>query len=150
MKLKLTGWNAVLTLIVIVGLAIFRFETQTKTLESQGIQQVKNWLAAESTRVALPGMQKAMNDPQSNQDYLTNMSENLQSNNIKIVSITAHGSGSSIVARVEVRYKGKSPSDGMNVRYLRMKYSMVTGWKVVREASKWDYYMSAFGTPRPS
>ena len=150
MKLKLTGWNAVMAVIVMVGLVIFRFEIQSKTLESQGIQQVKNWLVAESTRVALPDMQKAMNDPGSNQDYLTNISEDLQSKNFKIVSITAHGSGSSIVARVEVRFKGKSPSDAMNVRYLRMKYSMVTGWKVVREASKWDYYMAAFSTPRPS
>jgi len=43
-----------------------------------------------------------------------------------------HGLGSHIVARVEVRYKGKSLSDGM-------KYSMLTDWVVGREASNWHY-----------
>lgn len=148
MKFKLTGWNAIIALVAVVGFAVFRFESQSKALESQGVEQVKNWLLAESTRAVLPSMEKAMKDPESNKNYLADVSKNLRKENFEIVSVTRHGLGSSIVARVEVRYKGQSPSDGMNVRYLRMKYSMVTGWIVIREASKWDYYLAVFGSPR--
>lgn len=148
MKFKLTGWNAIAALVVVAGFMVFRFESQSKALESQGVEQVRIWLMAESARAILPSMQKAMADPKGNEHYLTEAAKDLQSKNFQIVSVTRHGLGSSTVVRVEVRYKGKSPSDGMNVRYLRMKYSMVTGWIVLREASKWDYYFAVFGSPR--
>ncbi|MEJ2421108.1 MAG: hypothetical protein P8018_05150 [Acidobacteriota bacterium] len=148
MKFKLKGWGAVLVLVLVASFVLFRFETQSKALESQGVQKVKNWLVAESMRAALPGMKKAMDNPEANKDYLSNTAKNLQEANFEIVSVTRHGMGSSIVARVEVRFKGKAPADGMNVRYLRIKYSMATGWIVVREASKWEYYWAVFGSPR--
>lgn len=150
MKFKLTGWNAIIALVLIAGFVAFRFETQSKSLESQGVKQVKRWLVAESMRAALPDMQRAMADPKGNEKYLTQTARDFQDKNFEIVSVTRHGLGSYIVARVEVRFKGQSPSDGMNVRYLRMEYSMVTGWKVLREATKWDYYLAVFGSPRSS
>lgn len=148
MNFKLTGRNAIVALVVAAGFLLFRFESQSEALESQGVEQVRIWLMAESARAVLPNMKKAMEDPKGNEHYLAEVAKDLQSENFEIVSVTRHGLGSSIVARVEVRYKGESPSDGMSVRYLRMKYSMVTGWVVVREASKWDYYLAAFSPPR--
>lgn len=147
MKFKLTGWSAIIALVVVASFVFVRFETQSKALGSQGVQQVKQWLMAESMRAALPNMQKAMEDPKGNGNYLTQVAKDFQNKNFEIVSVTRHGLGSHIVARVEVRFKGESPSDGMNVRYLRMKYSMVTGWVVVGEASKWDYYLAVLSSP---
>ena len=72
------------------------------------------------------------------------MVDSLQEENIEVVSVTRRGVDNNIVARVEVSYKGKAPSEGMNVRYLRMNYSMVTGWRVERETSKWSYYLASF------
>jgi len=150
MGIKLSGWRAVLALVVAAGFVVFRFETQSGALESQGVQKVRNWLMAESARAVLPSMQKAMNDPNGNDKYLTDVAKNFREKNFQIVSVTRHGSGSSVVVRVEVRFKGKSPSGGMNVRYLRMRYSMLTGWSVLREATKWDYYRAVFTSPHPS
>ena len=148
MQFKLTGWHAVLAFVLVAGFALFRFETQTRALGSQGVAKVSNWLMAESARAVLPGMQKAMEDPKGNGKYLTEVAKDFREKNFEIVSATRHGLGSGAVVRVEVRYKGKSPSDGMNVRYLRMRYSMLTGWSVLREATKWDYYFAVFGSPR--
>jgi hypothetical protein len=148
MKFKLTGWNAIIAIVVAIGFVVFRFESQTKALETQGVEQVRNWLMAESARAALPQMQKHMEDSKGDDSYLTGIAKDFQEKNFEIVSITTHGTGSHVVARVEVRYKGESPSGGMNIRYLRMNYSMVTGWIVARESSKWDYYLAVFGTTR--
>ncbi len=143
MEFKLTGWNAVIGVIVVAVFLGFRFETQSTTLETQGVAKVKNWLVAESERAALPGMEKAMNDPNANPKHLADMAKKLQSDNIEIVSVTRHGTGTSIVARVQVHYKnGQSPT-GKTVRYLRMNYSSVTGWRVRYEVSKWSYYVAA-------
>ena len=150
MQIKLTGGHAVLAFVLVAGFVLFRFETQSRTLGSQGVAQVRNWLMAESARAASPGMQKAMNDPNGNDKYLTEVARDFRAENFEIVSATRHGLGSGAVVRVEVRFKGKAPSDGMNVRYLRMTYSMLTGWKVLREATKWDYYRAVFISPLPS
>jgi hypothetical protein len=148
MEFKITGWKAIIGLVVVVAFVGFRVETQTRTLESQGVTKIRNWLMAESERAALPDMQKAMNGQAGGDKVLEDMAQKLQAQNFEIISVTSHGSGASIVARVKVRYKGGSHSDGMNVRYLRMQYSMVTGWRVAHEVSKWDYYMAVFGSPR--
>jgi hypothetical protein len=150
MQFKLTGWHAVLAFVLVAGFLMFRFETQSRALGSQGVAKVRNWLMAESARAVLPGMQKAMNDPKGNEEYLTKVAKNFRAKNFEILSVTRHGLGSYVVVRVEVRFKGKAPSDGMNVRYLRMTYSMLTGWKVLRETTKWDYYRAVFTSPLPS
>ena len=148
MKFKLTGWKAIVALLVAVAFVGFRVETQSSTLESQGVEKIRNWLMAESTRAALPDMQKAMEGQAGGDKSLEDFAKKFQEQNFEIISVTTHGAGSNVIARVEVRFKGESHSDGMGVRYLRMQYSMVTGWRVVREASKWDYYLAAFGTPK--
>ncbi len=144
----MNGWKAIIALVVVAGFVVFRFEMQNRTLDSQGVTQVKNWLMAESTRAALPAMQQANAGEAGGDASLEAMARDLQESNFQIASITSHGTGSSVVARVDVRYKGQSRQDGMNVRYLRMQYSTLTGWRVLREASRWDYYASAFGSPR--
>ncbi|MBI1395091.1 MAG: hypothetical protein GC151_03850 [Betaproteobacteria bacterium] len=148
MDFKLTGWKAIAALVVVIAFVAFRFGTRSSAMESQGVEQVRHWLVAESMRAALPRMQAAMDGRQGGDDYLTETAEDLQEKNFEIVSVTTHGLGSRVVARVEVRFKGQPPPDGRNVRYLTMTYSMVTGWIVEREATKWDYYMAVFGSPR--
>lgn len=139
MQLNLKGWKAVPALIVIVGLGVFRWNSQNATLETDGVERVENWLVAEATREALPELQRANTIPSSD---LGQLAEDLQENRFAVVSVKRHGRGSRIVARVEVRHEahpGKS-----NVRYFKMSHSLATGWRVQRETSQWDYYLSLF------
>ena len=146
MEIKLTGWNALIVGALVLGFAFFRFSAQSAELETQGVKQIKTWLISESMRTALPDMEKAMQDPEADESYLSETAENLQEDNLKIISVKRHGSGSQIIARVETSLNDQSP----DIRYLKMKYSMATGWVVVREASKWEYYLALFGGPKSS
>jgi hypothetical protein len=145
MKIKLTGWKAVIVVVAVIGFVIFKLNVQTKALQTEGVEEVKRRLLLESARAALPDMRKALENPAENTGYLEKMAKDLQLENFEIVSVTRHGVGERIVARVEVRYKGESVSEGMGVRYFRMKYSTVTGWRVVHETTKLNYYLAAFG-----
>ena len=145
MKIKLTGWKAVIVIVAVIGFVIFKLNVQTKALQTEGVEEVKRWLLLESARAALPDMRKALENPAENTGYLEKMAKDLQLENFEIVSVTRHGVGERIVARVEVRYKGESVSEGMGVRYFRMKYSTVTGWRVIHETTKLNYYLAAFG-----
>ena len=144
MEMKLTGWKAIVASVVVIGFLGFKFNMQTESLQTEGVEEIKNWLQMESTRAALPDMQKAVEAPRQNEEYLAQMVDNLQEDNIEVVSVTRRGVDKNIVARVEVKYKGETSLEGMNVRYLRMNYSMVTGWRVERETSKWSYYLASF------
>lgn len=145
MEIKLTGWNAVIAIVVVLAFVGFRFETRSGALETQGVQKVKEWLVAESERAALPDMQKAINDPNSSRNQLADMAQKLQNENVEITSVTRHGTGTDPVVRVQVHYKNGGPPNAKPVRYLRMRYSSVTGWTVQYEVSKWSYYLAVLG-----
>ena len=144
MEIKLSGWKAIAASIVVIGFLGFKFNMQTESLQTEGVEEIKKWLQMESTRAALPDLQKAVEAPKQNEEYLMQMINNLQKDNIEVVSVTRRGVDKNIVARVEVKYKGESQPDRMNVRYYRMNYSMITGWRVERETSKWNYYLASF------
>ena len=144
MNVKLTGWKAIVAIFAAVGFLVFKFNMQTAALQTEGVEEIREWLQLESARAVIPDMEKAIEAPNQNAEYLAQMADDLQEENFEVVSVTRRGVDKNIIVRVEVNYKGEIPSDGMNVRYLRMNYSMVTGWRVERETSKWNYYLASF------
>lgn len=144
MNLTLTGWKAGLAIVLILGFVAFKLAIQTEALDSQGAEEVRKWLAQEAMRSALPEMRKAMEDPHRNARHLEELARGLQKDNFEVVSLTRHGSGDRIVARVEIRYRGDPPPHRPEVRYFGMEHSMLTGWRVRRETSKWSYYLTVF------
>ena len=144
MQIKLTGPKAIVAVIAVIGFLGFKFNMQTESLQTEGVEKIKTWLLFESARAVIPDMEKAVQDPTQNAEYLEQVVNDLQEENIEVVSVTRRGVEERIIARVEVKYKGETPPDGKNVRYLKMKYSMVTGWRVDRETSKWNYYLASF------
>jgi hypothetical protein len=144
MQFNLSGRRALAVIIIVIGFAVFRSVTQSEALESQGVDAVKSWLLAESMRAALPQMEQAMQHPKAHAKFLEETAGKLQAERIEVVSVTRHGLGNKSVVRVESFFDGASPSGGMDVRYFRMRYAMVTGWTVVRETSRLDYLMALF------
>jgi hypothetical protein len=144
MDIKLKGWQAVVAIIAIIAFVVLRLNVQTEALASEGVKEVQRWLLLESARAVLPDMEKVMESPQENSEYLERMAHDLQQESFQVLSVTRHGVGDQIVARVEVRHNGSATPGQVDVRYLKMTYSMVTGWRVQREASEWSYYLAAF------
>lgn len=144
MNVKLTGWKAIVAIVAVIGFLGFKFNMQTEALQTEGVEEISKWLQLESARAVIPDMEKAIENPRQNEEYLAQMVDDLQEENFEVVSVTRRGVDKNIIARVEVSYKGEVPSDGMNIRYLRMNYSMVAGWRVERETSKWNYYLASF------
>jgi len=144
MEMKLNGWKAVVAILAVAAFMIFKFNMQTEALQTDGVEAIKAWLQRESVRAVLPDMKKAIQNPSKNEEYLSQTVDDLNISNFEIISVTRRGADERIIVRAEVRYKGDAPSEGMDVRYLRMHYSMVAGWRVEREASKWDYYLASF------
>lgn len=144
MEIKLTGPKAIVAVLAVIGFLVFKFNVQTEALQTEGVDEIKKWLQLESVRAVLPDMEKAVEAPRQNAEYLEQVVNDLQEENIEVVSVTRRGVEERIIARVEVKYKGETPPDGKNIRYLKMKYSMVSGWRVERETSKWNYYLASF------
>ncbi len=139
MELKLNGWKAGVVILAVIGWGAFRYTTQTKTMETQGVEVIQNWLQSESARALLPEMEKAMQNPSENQAFLEQSANDLQQENFVVSSIKRHGVGDRTVARVDVLFKG-TPS----TRYLKMTYSTITGWQVGLETTQWAYYLAGF------
>ena len=141
-QIKLTGWKAVVAIAAILAFGVFRLGMQNASLQTEGLEVIKQWLVAETVRDVLPDMEAAMQAPRQNTDSLAAMADSLDEANFSILSVKRHGSGDEIVARVEYRQRGKPPTQ--HVRYFRMNYSMATGWRVEWETSRWSYYLAAF------
>ena len=134
MKIKLTGFNAVIVLVLLAGYYVM----STQELESQGVEAIKLWLVAEAMRSEVAKIEDSGGIGE-NQDQLQELFDR---SNIEIDSVKRRGVGHRVIARVKIRYKGETPPGGRNVRYFRMDYSIATGWWVRSEAAKWSYYMT--------
>ncbi len=143
MTFKLTGWKAVLTIVAVVAFAAIRYNMQSAALQAEGIDEVRHWLALEAVRVALPGLEQAAAGTAS-EAYLAQVASDLDEDSFDVISVVRHGMGERIVARVEYRHLNRSPADATEVRYLRMSYSLATGWRIQSETTKLNYYLAAF------
>lgn len=139
MKFQLTGWKAIAALILLVAFVVVRYTMQAGALETQGVAQVQRWLADEATRSALPDMQQAV--AAGDAASVERMAGDLEGDRFEILSVTRHGLGEEIVARVEYRHASR-PAGGTRVRYLRMSYSRLVGWRVGAETSRLSYYLA--------
>ncbi len=139
-EIKLTGWGAVAALVAIAAFGWFKLSAQNQSLQEEGVERLQQWLVAEAARETLPGMEQALQA--GDQDAVQAMADIMQEDSFMILSVTRHGTGDEIVARVEYQRMGDSST--RQQRYFRMTHSMVTGWRVEREASRWSYYLAAF------
>ncbi|MCK5528997.1 MAG: hypothetical protein KAI74_04895 [Kiritimatiellae bacterium] len=144
MKVELKGWKAVVVIIIVAVVVIFRYQSQTKELNTQGAKEVERWMFYDYARKALPAMQKAMADPKNNKEYLEKSAHNLTTAKFEVLSITRHGLGDEAVAKVTIKFKEGGSEKGTKTIYLKMTHSLVAGWRVTFETGKISYYLAAF------
>jgi len=140
LHVPLKGWAAVPALLFVLAFAGYRLAASKSTLAEEATAKLRLQLKGEYAARHLEGV-----DPRTlSRDRMDPRVAKLQAlERIDLVSISSRGRDPTYV-RVEIRVDGKEPPDGRPVRYWCMEYSVITGWRVVREISSWKYYLRLF------
>jgi len=141
-KINLTGWKAAGVLVAIGGVALVKLGMRSDALGTEGVDAIERWLAVESSRDALPAMQGALTSGSA--EELSRMTEELLQRRFEVLALNAHGISDDIVVRVEYKSQRSATDDEVRVRFFRMSYSPVAGWRVGAETTKLGYYLAIF------
>ncbi|MBR9990031.1 MAG: hypothetical protein KFH98_09760 [Gemmatimonadetes bacterium] len=133
MTLHLKGPQAVLLVVGVVAFAGWRGVTAYTDLEDGAAQELSEWLRAEHARDQLRDISSVGDVTPAKLDSI------LAGQRVTFASVRARGAPEDMVVRVEVLIDGTPPRDGA-VRYYRMSYGAVTGWRMKREVHAWTFY----------
>ncbi len=139
-KIKLTGWKALVALVVVAGFLGYRYYALHTTVATEAADELRFWLAAEYIAAGLPALEEAVESGDAVAAELQ-AQEILARERIEFTEISARGSADDVVVRVELLVDGRAPPVGKPVRFFRMKHSMVTGWRMQREVHAISYYL---------
>lgn len=114
----------------------WRSMTAYADLDAGAAEELSQWLRAEYTREQLRRVGSADALAPAKVDSL------LASQNVTFSSLKARGRPDDLVVRAEVLVGGKPTAEP--VRYYRMTYSAVTGWKLTGETCAFAYYTRLF------
>src|SRR5688500_16598547 len=120
----LTGRTAVFAIIGVVLVLLFIRELRQSSLDTDGRRALNVWLTAEHGRARLPEIEAAVARARPG-DPVPEAIQRLQEP-IAIEDIETRGLGSKVIVRARVQL----PGGAEQVRYFRMRHSMVTGWIV--------------------
>ncbi len=130
-----TGWKAVLVLVVIVGVGLFRLTTARAKLDTQGKAALELWVQSELIRPILADTTASLAERGS---------AALQASSVKIKSLAVRGRLNNAVMRVELAPNPALPPGADLVRYYRARYSTILGWQGLNRTSKLAWYVAAF------
>ena len=131
----LTGWKAVAAIVVVLGFVGFRMVTARRALDTEGRQVLEEWIAGELIRPILADSARALEERGE---------AVLAASKVRIRSMSGHGSLDDLVVKVELEPSADLPPGTELVRYYRMEYSSITGWRHRGYASAVSYYLSIF------
>ena len=132
---KLSGFKAVLVLLVLGGVAAFRFVNSRSTLDTQGRAALQMWVQDELVRPIVADTSRSLVEQGAALAKATS---------VKIKSLSVHGGLSNAVVRVELAPSPALPPGGDLVRYYRARYTTISGWTHRGNATVLDYYLAAF------
>ena len=143
MNIRVTGWKAIAIIGVIGAFAGYRYVGARTSLDSAGADELRFWLAAEYQCEGLPALEQAVagGDAQAAE---AQAQEIIARSRIEFPLMDARGTPDDLVVRVKVLVDGHEPPDGRSVRYFRMRYSTVMGWRMQRETTALSYYLNFF------
>lgn len=151
MEIKLTGPTAALGLVAVLGFGAYRMVSMQTELETEALEQLEAYLAAEYGSAEVAALSDAMEsqEPLADSDASARAERIVASQNISFPSVNARGmwegrDGGDVVVRVEIEVDGGPPPDGESVRYYRMRYRGLSGWQVRGRVSAWSYRLKLF------
>lgn len=134
---QVRGWKAVAILLAFAGFALYTRGNAMRSLDTAAVDAIRPWIVARYSSDAMQtsgGRTIEQMSPAEQKAYADRI---VRASRVEIKSIQARGMGDNIICRVEVLVDGKPPPDGKSVRYIRMKYSNLTGWTYKNETSEW-------------
>lgn len=133
--LTIKGWKAVLVLLVLAGVGLFRITTASARLDAQARAKLEAWVQAELIRPILADSARSLEEKGA---AIT------QASSVNIRSLAVRGKLSNAVVRVELAPNAALPPGTDLVRYYRMQYSSLIGWKHRGNATQLAWYLAAF------
>jgi hypothetical protein len=134
-SVTLTGWKAVLVLVVVAGAMAVRITTARAKIDTQGRAALETWVQNELIRPILADTTRSLAQRGAAIE---------QASSVTIRSLAVRGPLSNAVVRVELAPNPALPPGTDLVRYYRAQYSLIMGWRHHGRASKWDWYLAAF------
>ena len=141
---KLKGWHALVALPLVLGYLGYRYYSMQTTVDQAVEDYLRLQLQGEYTGVQLPRLKDAIESRnlaavRAQVEQVKGMSD------IEFRSVEARrGRKDQVYVKVEIEVDGQPPPDGKPVRYYIFTYSMVTGWRYVRESSgsgfRWGWF----------
>ncbi|MBI9076920.1 MAG: hypothetical protein JEZ02_16045 [Desulfatibacillum sp.] len=142
-EFTLTGWKAIVAVIIAVAVGGYSLVMRNATLDTQARDVISTWIAAEYASKALTkweGADYAQNPQLAEQSA----EEILAATRVTIPSIKAKGSKREPIVRVKILVDGQPPADGKGTRYYKMKFSPMTGWTMGHKVTAFSYYTKLF------
>lgn len=148
MKIQLNGRSALVALAAIVAFGAYRLVSMRASLEEDALEELRMFLAAE---YASPEVEALANELSSGRPVADELAEQatariLAAQRIEFPRVSLHGAAGQgdreVVARVEILVDGAPPPDGDAVRYYRMRYRTLSGWKVGARTTALIYWLA--------
>ena len=132
--IRLKGWAALIAIVLVGGFLAVKAFSAHSTLQSEAADLLKLQLAGEYASAHLSG---------ESTDLATLGKNLLDLREIEFVSLRARGNpNETLIVRADIRVAGKTPPDGRSVRYFRMEYSGLTGWRHRGEATALSWWLA--------
>ena len=139
-KMQLKGTNAIIVLVVLIGIFGYKYYSAQSTLATEGADELKFWLSGEYKTNALADFKSFESKVENPKDIEKRALKIIDAGKVEFLSLKARGASKDIIVRAEISVNGKPPENGKAVRYFRMEYSMLTGkWYVRRETTAFSY-----------
>lgn len=138
MTVNLRGWKAIAAILVVLAASFAKYQLSYRTLEDKLRETIRTELAREYLETADIEKDSPEKFTQKTEEMLKNVER------IGFRSIKARGKDDDVVVRMEVLVDGKPPAGKSPVRYFRMEYSVLTGWRYLNETSAFSYYAKIF------
>lgn len=138
MQVRLKGAPALLVVAAVVAFVGWWAVTARAELDASAREALTQQLQAEFAREHLARVGRVEELTPASVDSL------LATQTVTFPSLTARGRLPEVIVRVEIRVDGRPPADAREVRYYRMSYSPITGWRIQREATAFAYHTTWF------
>jgi hypothetical protein len=143
-RIELTGWKAVAVAAIILVFSGYRAYSRIHTVTDEGREALRAWLVKDYTGRGPKDMARRV------ADYRAGVPDRAPDvpaiePRVEFTSLSAHGSGDTMIVRCEITADGTGPPDDRPLRYLFLTTKPGGGWMVFSESDSYAYYTALLG-----
>jgi hypothetical protein len=142
-RIELTGWEAIVVCLLILGVTGYRIYSLFPTVSDDGREALRTWLVKDYTGRGPKALAKRVADYRAglpDQPADAPADAPAVAPHVDFVSLSAHGWRDAMIVRTEISVDDGPPPDGQPVRYLFLTTKPEGGWMVFTESDSFKYY----------